>query len=42
LIGGTGDSPQINDTGQITDFVSSEQGVTHGPWSRRIRSGARS
>src|ERR1035438_2865081 len=34
LSGGTGDSPQINDAGQITDFVSSEQGVTYGPWSR--------
>jgi hypothetical protein len=30
---GTGDSPQINDAGQITDFVSSEQGVARGPWS---------
>lgn len=34
LSGGTGDSPQINDARQITDFVSSEQGVTRGPWSR--------
>ena len=34
LSGSTGDSPQINDARQITDFVSSEQGVTRGPWSR--------
>jgi hypothetical protein len=31
--GGVGDSPQINDAGQITDFAGAEQGVTRGPWS---------
>lgn len=33
LGGGIGDSPQINDAGQVVDFASAEQGVTHGPWS---------
>jgi hypothetical protein len=33
LGGGIGDSPQINDAGQVVDFASAEQSVTHGPWS---------
>ena len=34
LGGGIGDSPQINNVGQIVDLASAEQGVSHGPWSR--------
>jgi hypothetical protein len=33
LSGGIGDSPQINDSGQIADVADGDTGTRHGPWS---------